>query len=45
MDNTYSSCLYICAFLNMKGQTGLKSDKSEKIENFDKKYKVDALHL
>ena len=45
MDNTDSSCLYICAFLNIQGQTGLKSDKSEQIENFVKKYKVDALHL
>ena len=40
MDNTDSSCLYICAFLNIKGQTGLKFDKQEQIENLVKNMKL-----
>ena len=37
--------MYKCAFLNIKGQTGLKLDKQQQIESLVIKYKVDAIHL
>ena len=40
-----NSNIYKCAFLNIKGQTGLKLDKQQQIESLVIKYKVDAIHL
>ena len=37
--------IYKCAFLNIKGQTGLKTDKQVQIQSFVKKHKIDALHM
>ena len=40
-----NSNIYKCAFLNIKGQTGLKLDKQQQIESLVIKYKVDAIHF
>ena len=42
LDNSYQ---FKCAFMNIRGQTGLTHDKEMQIENFLKIHNIDALHL
>ena len=40
-----NSNMYKCAFLNIKGQSGLKLVKQQQIESLVIKYNIDAIHL